>query len=1811
MEAQFSLRVVTLDHYMCPLDTVESMRNDYEDLAHPTSSQASSSSFGSQPSNSQTHSSPKDRRNRVSEIKVPVVRIYGATPRGQHACIHVHGSLPYLYILPCGDRTKFTLGEIQSGRQFKKKIKQEINSALDMASVEQSVPTFVGKVAGARASTGGYRRGVNRKRRIAKMEWVKGMQFYGFHDKEDTFLKISVYNPGDILRVAQALRTGLVSTNDKEKPRTFDVFESHVPYLMQVIMDYSLYGSGFAHFSSVKFRAPLPSLESLSKYGAIDCSDTASSSSPSQNKTICWKIWHSRNADNVFGTCRNVVAPDFSDWPNLAEDRNEESSSLFSNNSSTTPRNPFGGRHRGNFVDGPWWPKRQTTCMLELDASVSEILNRRLELLRQEDAQSQKYKMERIPSLRALWTEARRRKRVSVVGANADNSAEQKSPNSETSTPSMPSTISREEMTPGESTMQVDMRKTLRKTIELMERAGGGAADHGGSGYNLELAQIAAGSCDALIPASRDVSESTQDMLAELWSDSSSSEDDEAERNVSPCGSEVFAKAVQLEDRKEERFFMLSQMQQIRDEELEEQQASDDEPIVGPDGRIIDPDLEMEEIFQKYRSEITQTGSVRGSFDEIGEDDVPRPTNNIFADPMVSPQSMSGTQLLEGTIYTPSPPSIAPAYRVERGSSSSSNDDVQIFTPSPIKLRKKRPREYDSPATAVDNHRAAGTAKVSIKMPPVPTFGAGSILTNFPSNMGTYKTKREGHIRGDKKTIPTMGAMMDMFSPSRRPPVSQNRKIVQSQRFPPAPISIERSDSYSQELEHVSPNAETPVEISIAKQIVAEVKGNTDLFLLEVSAPRDVQVWTLNRIPPTASVLINGDKSRKLRHKTKHVSNLPSPDSGVSSQSSSVGHRMNLVQQNPSLTSEKSEFSLDSGPQQMSWLALETFAISLREDRRLPDPSKDKVVMIVYTVECDNGRGVPGASYGTRRQGIIVVGENVAGDNLKSSINLGGLGIYPPTKRTGKNSKRLDVTIVSNERELLMGAVDLVHAVDPDILIGWDIERYSWGYLLARGRALGIKLERDFSRTPMSRTDHRHELNMTGKDPNAGIFIIGRITLSMWRLMHKEPTIKLKGYSIENVAWHLLRTRLPRHDHLVLVRWFRRHHLRSRTIRHIARKINVYLDIMYKLDLIGRTSEMARLIGIDFYSVLWRGSQFRVESVMLRITKPKNYVLYSPSKSDVASQRALEEQALTLEPESKFYEETPVVVLDFQSLYPSLMIAYNMCYSTCLGRMGGDGKVSKRLGAKRFYEPPVENGLRDFVNDPESHMARNGVMFVSSRNRRGILPDMLEELLNTRIMVKKELKTAKSKGEKILARILDARQYALKMISNVTYGYTSASFSGRMPCSDIADAIVITGRFRLFKAIQMVEEKPGEFADHVNRVVYGDTDSLFVQMKEGISVEKAFEVGSRISKCVSETNLQPMLLKLEKVYLPCVLQTKKRYVGWMYESPGDKPKLDDKGIETMRSDQCPVVADTLREALLVLFKTKQGGKNYANRAQERLRKNVLASMQRLLRGDLPLSRFIFFRKVRENYKVLPPHMVVAMTKMRSDPMARPINREFIPYVICCGTSLSNKHKIADLAVAPERVANDYSIRVNLAFYARQILQVLDRMFKLANDWDVHSWYNTMPRPVFRHRNAGAFAKEKNSSGKLITQFFQSTHCFLCGEVGASKHFLCSSCASNKPVARFHVEVKVTRCERKRAEAIHTCLNCQGHGRPDHGIACSSIDCPIYFSRHLALENCVESQGILDAMEDLFTEERDHGGKEGSSRNQGRLTSLDF
>lgn len=427
------------------------------------------------------------------------------------------------------------------------------------------------------------------------------------------------------------------------------------------------------------------------------------------------------------------------------------------------------------------------------------------------------------------------------------------------------------------------------------------------------------------------------------------------------------------------------------------------------------------------------------------------------------------------------------------------------------------------------------------------------------------------------------------------------------------------------------------------------------------------------------------------------------------------------------------------------------------------------------------------------------------------------------------------------EEPLLSYFVKIVYSFDPDVLIGWDVQVGSLGFLAQRAAHLGIGLLNNISRTPSQSSITSRDFSSSSKDmPNdmvskavtadsipmegpiiedewgrthaSGVHVSGRIVLNIWRLMRNE--VKLNMYTIESVADAVLRKKIPSIPSKVLTKWFSSGpgHARYRCMEYVLERAKLNFQIMNQLDLINRTSELARVFGIDFFSVLSRGSQFRVESMFLRLAHTQNYIAISPGSQQVAYQPAMECQPLVMEPESGFYTD-PVVVLDFQSLYPSMIIAYNLCFCTCLGKV--TPSKEKTLGVSSYL--PDVNVLQKLKHD--MMFTPNNVMYVPSRVRKGVLPRLLEEILSTRIMVKQTMKKL-GPPQRVLHRILDARQLALKLIANVTYGYTAAGFSGRMPCAELADSIVQCGRRTLETSISFVNNH-GKWKA---KVIYGDTD---------------------------------------------------------------------------------------------------------------------------------------------------------------------------------------------------------------------------------------------------------------------------------------------------------------------------------------------------------------------------------------------------
>ncbi|CAL8312592.1 unnamed protein product [Lota lota] len=822
--------------------------------------------------------------------------------------------------------------------------------------------------------------------------------------------------------------------------------------------------------------------------------------------------------------------------------------------------------------------------------------------------------------------------------------------------------------------------------------------------------------------------------------------------------------------------------------------------------------------------------------------------------------------------------------------------------------------------------------------------------------------------------------------------------------------------------------------------------------------------------------------------------------------------------------------------QYLTLMGLEVHARSRRDLEA--DPEFDPICALFYCFHSD--APLPGSAT-HQLTGSIVVSEDPGRSidiDIYTYVNTGSIRTAPLLVRSGVTG--LQVTYAADEKKLLEELLLLVRRFDPDILIGYEVQMRSWGYLLQRASALGTDLCQRLSRIPGDSKENHFQAawDNYGADTMTEINIIGRIVLNLWRIMKTEVT--LNNYSFENVAFHVLHQRFPLFSGRTLSDWFDHNTdlYRWKVVDHYVSRVCGSMQLLQQQDIVGRTSELARVFGIQFYHVLTRGSQYRVESMMLRLAKPLNYIPVTPSVEQRAQQRAPQCVPLVMEPESRFYSSC-VLVLDFQSLYPSIVIAYNYCYSTCLGHVGSLGTPDEFKFGCTSLRVPVDllYQLRDDIT-----ISPNGVVFVKSAVRKGVLPSMLEEILKTRVMVKCSMKTYQQ--DKALLRLLHARQLGLKLIANFTFGYTAAGYSGRMPNVEVGDSIVHKARETLERAIKMVNNTKKWGA----RVVYGDTDSLFVQLK-GASKEQAFRIGGEIAEAVTATNPKPVTLKFEKVYLPCVLQTKKRYVGYMYESLEQKePVFDAKGIETVRRDACPAVGKVLERSIKLLFETRD-----ISQVKGFVQRQVL----KVLEGAASMQDLTFAKEYRGSGSYRPGACIPALELSRRmtayDRRLEPRVGERVPYVIVYG---SPGVPLIQLVRRPLDVLQDPSLRLNATYYVtKQILPPLGRLLQLVGV-DVLRWYQELPRV----QKASLWGASEAGRKGTISQYFTTLHCPVCEQL--TQLGVCAPCRADPQRVAVTLNQDIRRWEAQQDQLLQVCRNCSGSA--ERQMPCVSLDCPVLY-----------------------------------------------
>lgn len=861
-----------------------------------------------------------------------------------------------------------------------------------------------------------------------------------------------------------------------------------------------------------------------------------------------------------------------------------------------------------------------------------------------------------------------------------------------------------------------------------------------------------------------------------------------------------------------------------------------------------------------------------------------------------------------------------------------------------------------------------------------------------------------------------------------------------------------------------------------------------------------------------------------------------------------------------------------------------------------PDPAFDPIEAVFYCIRNDTPEtsDKPAQVIGM----IITDPYKQHNANPSSSNNIKSPSSRPSNRsfiqkirtllhRTGLSLDDMKLEVVDDELELIMTLVDTVKEHDPEILLGYEMEQLSWGYVLERSTFLNISVSAPLSRvieTNLANNSKGVEYHFVQP-----IMFSGRMVFSVWRIIRHD--IHLNTCSYERIHHYALNERVPCFSFETLTKWFNENRNRWRVIDYYLIRVIGEMRILDKFDLVAKISELARVYGTQFIDVITRGSQIGIESMMLRLAKLQNLSPLSPTVLQRNKMKAPEALPLVMEPETNIYYD-PVAVLDFQSLYPSVVIAYNYCYSTCLGRVTDlETKDWFNFGCSQLKID--EDELKRLLREDGIHVSPCGVAYVKKKIRCGVLPKMLYELITTRAMVKDQMKKnmKSERPNRRLQRILDHRQHGLKMMANTTYGYAGASYTGRMPCVEIADSIVSKGRETLENAIELVESRPEWGA----KVVYGDTDSIFIQFKDcdkDTAFKRAYEMVSAISEC----NPYPIKMKFEKIYQPCVLQTKKRYCGFKYEFPEQvKPEFEAKGIETVRRDCCPAAAKMLEMALRIQFTTRDINqvKDYVQNQFIKIMSGKLSNMQ-----DFIFARQYKPRDQDKSESVFVPAWQITKRLLTTDPRAEPRLNERVPFVIIYGEP---KTPLVNLAKTPIEVLENLSYRINADYYIQKIIcPTLNRIFCTLKQ-DTLLWYKSMPHQNILHRSHHLIAQMRQQSGKeantkqsTMLEFFSPSHCPVCVKSIPLSDDICDDCHDNLQSSVIRLSEEITRNQRKLFAYHQLCKACSSLERISennleddlHHNPCISYDCDNLFRYHQAKLDALNSIYLSQILKEL-------------------------
>ena len=541
--------------------------------------------------------------------------------------------------------------------------------------------------------------------------------------------------------------------------------------------------------------------------------------------------------------------------------------------------------------------------------------------------------------------------------------------------------------------------------------------------------------------------------------------------------------------------------------------------------------------------------------------------------------------------------------------------------------------------------------------------------------------------------------------------------------------------------------------------------------------------------------------------------------------------------------------------------------------------------ILSFDIECAGRKGIfPEANHDSVIQIANVVTKY--GDKKPFVRNVFCLDTTSPIVAT-------QILAFDKEEKMLSSWRDFLEKVDPDIITGYNIANFDFPYLLDRAKHLKVHGFDYWSRThvkSVAKETNFSSKQMGNRDTKA-TNTNGRLQLDLLQLIQRDH--QLRSYTLNSVCSHFLGEQKEDVHHSMITELFEgTPESRRRLALYCLKDAYLPQRLMDKLSCLENYTEMARVTGVPFNFLLARGQQVKFLSQLCRKALEQKLVI--PNVRSESSEEQYE-GATVIEPTRGYYD-VPIATLDFASLYPSIIQAHNLCYTTLIKK-----KDIEKWSLKKD---------EDYVVTP------NGDMFVTTKQRKGLLAQILEELLTARKQAKRELAAETDPFKKA---VLNGRQLALKISANSVYGLTGAT-NGKLPCLEIASSTTSYGRQMIEKTKQEVESRYciANGYSHDAQVIYGDTDSVMVKFGTK-DLAEAMKLGEDASQFVSSKFVKPIKLEFEKVYFPYLLINKKRYAGLYWTKPEKYDKMDTKGIETVRRDNCLLVQTVIEKVLRMIL----------------------------------------------------------------------------------------------------------------------------------------------------------------------------------------------------------------------------------------------------------------------------------------------------